>query len=131
VKRIFVIEDLCNGCRTCEAFCSSLGTGVFSGRAGRITVIKTPGEEKDIPVVSCDGNCIRPLYGPGRPTCVDLCPTGALYYADREQAVTMRRDYEAARAEHSLFKIIAPWKWPFPWRRPGAAKAEAPYGEGQ
>jgi hypothetical protein len=30
--------------------------------------------------------------------------------------------YEVSKREHSLFKVIAPWKWPFPWRRPGQTK---------
>jgi hypothetical protein len=36
--------------------------------------------------------------------------------------------HEVSKREHSLFKIIGPWKWPFPWRRPGEARAKS--GEG-
>jgi ferredoxin len=123
VKRIYVIEDLCKGCRLCETFCSSLRDGIFGGETSRIKVIKLPGEECDIPMVDCDGRCIRPIYDDGQPTCVALCPTGALIYEEKEDAVSKRLYYEASRREHSLFKVIAPWKWPFPWRRPGQNKA--------
>lgn len=123
MKRIYVIESLCNGCRLCETFCSSLATQVFSAQGGRIRVLKVPGEEKDIPLVHCDGRCVRSIYPDGRPTCVGLCPTGALFHAEQERAAEVRLGYEAARAEHSLFRIVAPWKWPFPWRRPGEGKA--------
>ena len=129
MKYIYAIEDLCNGCRLCEVFCSSLSGGVFSGQAGRITVIKMPGEEKDIPMVHCNGKCVRSIFEDGRPTCVGLCPTGALYFAEQERAVEVRKEYEAARNEHSIFKFLAPWKWPFPWRRPGEEKAGPPSQE--
>jgi len=61
MKKIYVIEDLCNGCRLCETFCSSLKDGVFSEEGGRINVVKIPGEEKDIPIVNCNSKCIRPM----------------------------------------------------------------------
>ena len=128
MKRIYVIEDLCNGCRLCETFCSSLKDGVFDGNTSRIKVIKVPGEEHDIPMVACNGRCIRPIYQDGRPTCVALCPTGALIYEEHEAAIAKRLYYEAARHEHSLFKIIAPWKWPLPWKRPGQEKATSADG---
>jgi len=120
MKRIYVIEELCNGCRLCETFCSSLGNGVFDIKRSRIKVIKVPGEEKDIPMVDCDGRCVRSLYDDGGPTCVTVCPTGALIYEEQDDAVAKRLELEAAREEHSLFKVIAPWKWPFPWRGLGA-----------
>ena len=123
MKRIYVIEDLCNGCRLCETFCSSLKDGVFNGNRSRIKVIKVPGEERDIPMVACNGRCIRPIHEDGQPTCVALCPTGALIYEDHQAAISKRLYYEAARQEHSLFKVIAPWKWPLPWKRPGQEKA--------
>lgn len=131
MKRIFVIENLCNGCRLCETFCSSLKEGVFNGETARIKVINLPDEGKDIPLVDCNGKCIRPLSPGAGPTCVAFCPTGALIYTKQAEAVLMRRDYEAARKKHALFKVLAPWKWPFPWKRPGAQKAtsqeELPY----
>jgi len=124
MKRIYVVEDLCNGCRLCETFCSSLSDGVFHGNSARIEVIKLQGEEGDIPIVDCNGKCIRPIYEDGSPTCVSLCPTGALIYDEKEDAISKRRYYEIARREHALFKVIAPWKWPFPWRRPGQGSAD-------
>jgi Fe-S-cluster-containing hydrogenase component 2 len=129
MKRIYVIEELCNGCRLCESFCSSLPEGVFSAEGGRIRVVRVPGDDASIPLVHCDGKCVRPIHADGRPTCVGICPTGALVYAEQERAVQVRREYEAARREHSLFKIIAPWKWPFPWRRPGESRARSAEGD--
>lgn len=129
MKRIYVVEDLCNGCRLCENFCSSLLTGVFSESRGRVKVLKVPGEEKSIPVVNCDGRCVRSIYEDGRPTCVGLCPTGALYYAEHDKAVATRLLYEESVKEHSIFKLVAPWKWPYPWRRPDEDKARSPEEE--
>lgn len=123
MKRIYVIEDLCNGCRLCETFCSSLANGVFAARPSRIRVARVAGEEKDVPLVNCDGRCVRPWDGIGSPTCVAVCPTGALIYEELDGAVAKRQGLEAARREHSLFKVIAPWRWPLPWRRPGAERA--------
>ncbi len=115
MKRIYVIEDLCNGCRLCETFCSSLGNGIFAVGQSRIQVLKLPGEETDIPIVDCGGNCIRPIHGDGNPTCVALCPTGALIFENRDDAAQKRIELQSARQAHSLFKVIAPWKWPLPW----------------
>ena len=129
MKRIYVVEDLCNGCRLCESFCGSLTTETFGPESGRIRILKVPGGEKNIPMVHCDGRCVRSIYEDGRPTCVGLCPTGALIYAEQDRATEVRQDYEAARKEHSLFKVIAPWKWPFPWRRPGEKRARSPEGD--
>jgi Fe-S-cluster-containing dehydrogenase component len=119
VKRIYVIEDLCNGCRTCQTFCSSLGNGVFNYGAEkvRIKVLKIPGEERDIPIVNCNGKCVRSLFDEGQPTCVSICPTGALIYCEQDEAVSKRLDLESARKSHSVFKVVAPWKWPFPWKK--------------
>jgi Fe-S-cluster-containing dehydrogenase component len=127
LQRIYVIEDLCNGCRLCESFCASLEMGVF-GDHGLIKVIKLPGEERDIPVIDCSGMCVRPIYDDGMPTCVSLCPTGALIFAEHAEAIDKRLAWENARQTHGLFKVIAPWKWPFPWR--AAGPPAEPFGEG-
>lgn len=127
-RRIFVIDDLCSGCRLCETFCSSLKDGVFNGTLPRIKVVKLPGDERDIPMVNCGGMCVRPIFDQNTPTCVSFCPTGALMYETHNNAIAMRLDWEAARREHGLFKVIAPWKWPFPWRRPGEKKATSAKG---
>ncbi|TVQ37297.1 MAG: hypothetical protein EA384_12520 [Spirochaetaceae bacterium] len=129
MKRIYVVEDLCNGCRLCESFCASLEEGVFSSHGGRIRVTTVPSKRCSIPIVDCNGECIRSIHEDGRPTCVALCPTGALIYAELERAVQARLEYEAARQKHSLFKIIAPWKWPFPWLRPNEQRARSAEGE--
>jgi Fe-S-cluster-containing dehydrogenase component len=122
MKRIYVIESLCNGCRLCQTFCSSLSDGVFSAEA-RVRVIKTAGEEQDIPVVDCSGNCIEPVFESGIPTCVSVCPTGALVYEDRQGIKEKRLILEEARQAKTIFKVVSPWKWPFPW------KSEQPSGE--
>lgn len=124
MKRIHVINELCNGCRLCESFCSSLAAGVFS-ETGRIQVLKVPGEEQDIPLIDCDGHCLRSLDEAGTPTCVTVCPTGAIFYANRSEAAERRLQWEQARLEHSLFKVVAPWKWPFPWNtRPDPGRGQ-------
>jgi Fe-S-cluster-containing dehydrogenase component len=119
MKRIYVFEDLCNGCRLCQTFCSSLEAGVF-GEHGRVRVLKVPGEERDIPIVDCDGVCLRPIYDDHTPTCVSVCPTGALIFADQEEAIDKRLAWEKARQTHGLFKLVAPWKWPFEWNEQAA-----------
>ncbi|MBN1148207.1 MAG: hypothetical protein JXA78_13190 [Anaerolineales bacterium] len=127
MKRIYVIEDLCNGCRLCQTFCSSLAGGVFSEQA-LIRVLKVPGEERDIPLVHCSGHCRLPLFDEQTPTCVSVCPTGALFYASQDDAVTMRLAWEQARQTHGLFKVIAPWKWPLPWREQSPETVESTEG---
>ena len=117
MKRIYVIEDLCNGCRLCQIMCSSLANGVFGDRS-RIKILKVPGEELDIPVVNCDGKCVRSINNDDVPTCVSLCPTGALFYATQSEAAELRLRYESARKVYSLFKVVAPWKWPLPYNLP-------------
>jgi len=117
MNHIFVIEELCNGCRLCQTFCSSLESGIFS-EAARLRVVKIAGEERDIPQVDCSGVCLREDR-PGEPLCVEACPTGALFYADLAEAGEKRQAWEAARQAHGLFKVIAPWKWPFPWMGKG------------
>lgn len=123
MKKIYIIEALCNGCRLCQSMCSSLAQGVFSEHA-RIRVIKVPGEEKDVPVVNCDGRCLRPLTDDNVPTCVAVCPTGALIYATQAEAIAHRLEWERACQTYSLFKVIAPWKWPFPYNVPAAKTSE-------
>jgi Fe-S-cluster-containing hydrogenase component 2 len=125
MKQIYAIEDLCNGCRLCQTFCSSLVSKVFDydSEDVRINVIKVPGEEQDIPVVNCNGKCARPLFGEDCPTCVSVCPTGALVYEEQKDVVLKRLELEEARRCQSVFKVVAPWKWPFPWKRKsGGAK---------
>lgn len=94
------------------------------GEHGRVRVLKVPGEERDIPIVDCDGVCLRPIYDECTPTCVSVCPTGALIFADQEEAIDKRLAWEKARQAHGLFKLIAPWKWPFGWNE-RVAKSES------
>jgi Fe-S-cluster-containing dehydrogenase component len=125
MKRIYVIEDLCNGCRLCQSMCSSLASGIFSDHS-RINILKVPGEERDIPIVHCDGDCVRYINEDSIPTCVSLCPTGAIFYATQHEAAELRMQYEQARKVYSLFKVIAPWKWPLPYNLP----EQNPVGKG-
>lgn len=115
MKRLYVIEDLCNGCRLCQTFCSSLAEGVFSAE-GRIRVLKPGGDAQDIPIVDCSGSCLRPLFDAQMPTCVSVCPTGAILYEEAASAAERRLLLAEARRRHSLFKVVAPWKWPFAWQ---------------
>jgi Fe-S-cluster-containing dehydrogenase component len=124
MKRIYTIEGLCNGCRLCQSMCSSLANGVFSENS-RIQIVKVPGEELDIPIVDCDGRCVRCINNDGLPTCVSLCPTGALIYASQSEAAELRLQYEAARKVYSVFNVIAPWKWPFPYNMPKQKSAQS------
>ena len=124
MRRIHIVEDLCNGCRLCQTFCSSLEAGVF-GDSGRIRVVRQPGGEGQTLQVDCDGACLRPAFDGETPTCVSVCPTGALFFASPEEALSLRQQLEEARQSHALFKVIAPWKWPFPWNKPAANPADA------
>jgi|GEM_PF-782492 len=128
MKKIHVIEDLCNGCRLCQTFCSSLKNGVFNPDDPQtgIRILKMPGEEQDIPLVQCSGACVRSIGEDDQPTCVTLCPTGALVYGNLDFARARRLELAAARKTHGLFKVVAPWKWPFAWAKPrkGTGKGE-------
>lgn len=104
MKQIFVIEDLCNGCRLCQTLCSSLEKGVFNDGSGvtRIRVLKVPGEEQDIPILNCTGACVRSLFEESQPTCVSVCPTGALVFEEVDGIMSRRLELEGARKAHSL-----------------------------
>jgi hypothetical protein len=52
-----------------------------------------------------------------------MCPTGALIYATLDEVVEKRRELNEKRTLQPIFKVIAPWKWPFPWREwPGVKR---------
>ena len=116
-RKIYVIPELCNGCRMCEMVCSFVNTREFNPRHSKIKVAKVDEEGFSVPVVDCDGvNCAK-KSSTRIPPCVEMCTTGALIFAERDEAARMNRELIIKRAEQPVFKVIAPWKYPFPWRK--------------
>jgi hypothetical protein len=121
MKRIFVIEELCNGCRLCQTFCSSLEAGVFS-EAARLRVVKVAGEERDIPQVEWEYAC-------GRTNLwfhVLKFARWALFYADSASAEQRRRG-DSGRRE--FIQGDRPWKWPFRGWGKGSSRMTGDEGE--
>jgi Fe-S-cluster-containing dehydrogenase component len=117
-KRVYVVEDLCNGCRSCELACSFALSREFNPQKALIKITKVYSQGLDIPLVSCNQQCKSQP-----PKCVEICPTGALFYATVEEARRMRRDLAKNRSIQPVFKVIAPWKYPFPWKKWPFAKS--------
>lgn len=110
MKRIYVEESLCNGCRRCELICSFLQTGdEYNPRHSRIKILKVEEEGLDIPIVDCDGERCREESGGGEPACVKHCLPGALIFAERDQVLTMRRRQLAEKAKNPEFKVRGYW----------------------
>jgi Fe-S-cluster-containing hydrogenase component 2 len=82
VKRIWVREALCTGCRACEVVCVAQHDGRFGTRTARLRVRKIEPSGIDRPEVcrAC-----------GRAPCVSACPAGALS-KDERSAVAFRAD---------------------------------------
>ena len=113
-KRIFVFEELCNGCRLCEMACSFVHHQEFNPHKSLIRVAKVEAEGIDTPLVDCNVEC---LEGQDKePECVRLCSPGALIYSSLEEADQKRQELVQKRKKQPIFKVIAPWKWPYPWR---------------
>ena len=68
-------------------------------------------EEKglDIPTVDCDGERCGDESGGGIPPCVRHCLPGTLIFAERDQALTMRRRQVAEKAKNPEFKVRGYW----------------------
>ena len=115
-KRIFAFEELCNGCRLCELQCSFVNTKEYNPLQSLIRIASVTGTGIDAPIIDCDGsNC--PLKEEGVPECVRICPTGALIYTSALEALAKKQELVLKRSVQPIFKVIAPWKWPFPsWR---------------
>lgn len=114
-KRIYVFEELCNGCRLCELQCSFVNEKEFNPKKALIRIAKVDSEGIDTPIVNCDGDC--PETKNGTPACVQVCPTGAISYVTATEAFNMRQELVKKRNKQPIFKVIAPWKWPFPsWK---------------
>jgi Fe-S-cluster-containing dehydrogenase component len=108
---VYAIEELCNGCRSCELACSFALTREFNPEKSSVKVTKIYSQGLDIPLVGCSIECRS-----DPPKCVDICPTGALIFANTEEAARKRLELAKAKKVQPVFKAIAPWKYPFPWK---------------
>ena len=117
-KRIFVVSnDLCNGCRNCEMWCSFCATrhGEFNRMHSRIKLFTDSEGKLNIPTVDCNGkSCLH--NEKGEPLCVEMCPTGTLVYTEIDDLYQKRIELEEKRRKQPLFRLIVPWKYPYPWR---------------
>lgn len=115
-KQLFAFPEICSGCRSCEMWCSFVHKKGFGPSRGLIRVAKDPQGEFDMPMINCNGKCPHPLNEEGDPLCVEMCPTGAIVYTDLDDAFEKRSDLHMKRQVQPLFRLMAPWKWPYPWR---------------
>ncbi len=115
-KRIHVIEDLCTGCRLCQLICSLENTKEFNPKKANINVTHIDEHGTYIPVLDCDESKCLTKSTNEKPKCVQVCAPGALIYETIEKAVEMKKDLVLKRTVQPLFKVFAPWKWPFPWK---------------
>ena len=83
VKRIVVCEEVCSGCRACEVACVAWHEGRFGTASARIRVTK-------IEPLGVDHPHLCRLCR--RPSCVAVCPTGALYKDGTTGAVLLHAD---------------------------------------
>jgi len=83
MKRIWVREELCSGCRACQVACVARHDGRFGTATARIRVTKIEPQGVDRPHVCrlC-----------GRAPCLAACPTGALYKDEMTGAVLLRQE---------------------------------------
>lgn len=114
VKRVYVIEELCSGCRLCEMSCSFAHAREYNPSKSNIRIFKIEEQGISIPVMVCDSTKCEKMSPAGIPPCVDVCSTGALIFCGADEAVKLRKELAAKRAEHPVFNCIAPWKFPFP-----------------
>lgn len=117
-KKVFVVaNELCSGCRNCELWCS-LGRGhknAFSPRDSNIKILKDAEGLLNVPAVDCEGQgCVR--NEKGEPICVEMCPTGTLVYTDTQGLQQKKTELEEKRRLQPVFRLIAPWKYPYPWK---------------
>ena len=114
-KKVYVVEDLCTGCKMCQLICSYEHSQEFNPKKSKINVIHVDEQGIYIPIVDCDYDCKFNTENEV-PKCVKFCNTGALIYSTSEEAAEMKRELVRKRVVQPLFKVIAPWKWPFPWK---------------
>ena len=121
-KQVYVVnEELCSGCRNCEMWCSFLQTErkEFNSVYSRVSIIKDIDGELNIPNVICDSQACSDCSSHSsnnQPVCVEVCPTGCLIYTDAEDINIKKAEFEEARKLQPVFKLITPWKYPYPWR---------------
>ena len=96
-------------------WCSFANKGCFGSSDSLIRIAKDSEGAFDIPIIDCAGKCPQPCEQDGLPVCVEMCPTGALIYTDARDAYEKTLDLHAKRKAQPLFRVMAPWKWPFPW----------------
>ena len=114
-KKVYVVEDLCTGCKMCQLICSYEHSQEFNPKKSKINVIHVDEQGIYIPIVDCDCGCKFNIENEV-PKCVKFCNTGALIYSTSEEAAEMKRELVRKRVVQPIFKVIAPWKWPFPWK---------------
>jgi Fe-S-cluster-containing dehydrogenase component len=115
--KVYVVSnDLCSGCRNCEIWCGFI-TGEsrgFAPGAGYIRLYSDSEGKLNIPEIDCPKVCDRNRAG--EPICVEMCPTGCLILTTRQDLESKRALWENARQLQPVFKLIVPWKYPYPWR---------------
>ena len=115
-KRIFVFEEICSGCRNCQMWCAFARNKEFNRAHSRIEIVRDLDGRSDIPMVDCTGKDCTMRNEKGEPLCVEMCPTGCLVYTDAKDAYKKRLELHKSREVQPIFKLVAPWKWPYPWR---------------
>ena len=117
-KGIFVVaNELCSGCRNCEMWCSFLhgNRAEFNPIYSKIRIFKDGEGSLNIPTVNCDGaECQH--HGNEEPVCVEMCPTGTLVYTNVKDLYAKRQELDEKKRLQPVFRLIVPWKYPYPWR---------------
>ena len=113
-KFISIIDELCTGCRGCQMICSLINSTEFNPQKARIQFAKVDELGISIPLFGCNVVSCPKRDEDGTPPCVNLCPTGALLYDTLEELASKRRELVLKRKTQPVFKVLAPWKFPFP-----------------
>jgi len=106
-KRLRGIESICNGCRSCEVWCSFFLTNSFQPTAALIAISKDEKNGIDRPITDCLG--LRCAVGGKEALCVDYCPTGALVFGDEAEYQKRLDELWEAQQRNPEYKMIAPW----------------------
>lgn len=116
-KKIFVFPEICSGCKNCQMWCSlqQKDRNEFSPSYSKIRILRDVDETFDEPLVNCTAQGCA-LNEKGEPICVEMCPTGALVYTDSRDAYRKRLELYEKRKVQPLFRLIGPWKYPYPWK---------------